>query len=424
MSFRRPRGTRDFLPGEMELRRMLESRICGIFRSFGYREVGTPTFEHLELITAKSGEEIVERLYSFQDKSGRWLALRPEFTAPVMRMYVTSLQSEPKPLRLYYFGPCFRYERPQAGRYREFWQAGVELIGSGTPEAQAEVVALADTVLRELELEYELHVGSVGVLRKLLAEHGAGEEEQVRVMGMIDRGEVEEALQRLEALGGAELAELVEQLITLEGEAREVARRAERVLEGHSGATGELRSLGEIMEALEWYGVEARLNLGIARGLDYYTGMVFEAYVPSLGAEKQVCGGGSYSLAEVFGGKPVPTSGFAFGFDRLLIAAELEPPVERRVMVIPMSREMVPGAVRVASELRGRGVRCELEVMGRKLGKALAGANAKGVEYVVLVGEELRRGRVVLRDMRTGEQREVEVERLGELPELSQPSSP
>jgi len=143
--------------------------------------------------------------------------------------------------------------------------------------------------------------------------------------------------------------------------------------------------------------------------------MVFEAYVPSLGAEKQVCGGGSYSLAEVFGGKPVPTSGFAFGFDRLLLACSPRAPEERRVMVIPLGEEMLRDAVRVAQTLRRSGVSCELEVMRRRLGKALAGANARGVSYVVLVGEELKRRRVVLRDMRTGEQREVEVDSLPEL---------
>jgi len=252
MSFQRPRGTRDFLPEEMQLRRELESRICGIFRSFGYREVGTPTFEHLELITAKSGEDIVERLYSFQDKGGRWLALRPEFTAPVMRMYVNSLQSAPKPLRLYYFGPCFRYERPQAGRYREFWQAGVELIGSDSPEAQAEVIALADAVLRELKLSYELHVGSVGVLRRLLAEHGIGEEEQVKIMGLIDRGEMEEVERRLEG----ELRESVRSLTELSGGA-EVLEEAAELLSG-SEALEELRKLERVLEALEWYGTQSQ----------------------------------------------------------------------------------------------------------------------------------------------------------------------
>jgi len=165
MKVQRPRGTRDFLPPDMARRRFIERKMRKVAENWGYQEIQTPTFEDLELFTVKSGEAIVEEIYEFRDKSGRALALRPELTAPVIRMYVNELQREPKPLKFYYFGNCFRYERPQKARFREFWHFGVELIGSDRPEADAEVIALASAMLDEIGLSGDLHIGHLGVLR-------------------------------------------------------------------------------------------------------------------------------------------------------------------------------------------------------------------------------------------------------------------
>ncbi|MCD6573425.1 MAG: ATP phosphoribosyltransferase regulatory subunit, partial [Thermoplasmata archaeon] len=143
MMIGKPRGTRDFLPEDMAKRRWLEEKIRDVFQKYGYEEIATPTIEHLELFTLKSGEQIMEELYAFEDKGGRKLALRPELTAPVMRLYVEKLQMEAKPLKFFYFGNCFRYDRSQKARYREFWQFGCELIGSNRPEAIAELIAMA-----------------------------------------------------------------------------------------------------------------------------------------------------------------------------------------------------------------------------------------------------------------------------------------
>ena len=145
--FKIPRGTRDFSPKEMEKRRYVEECMRSTFETFGYREIQTPMFESLELFTAKSGNAVIDEIYSFSDKGGRNLALRPELTAPVIRFYVDKLQMEPKPLKLFYFGNCFRYDRPQKGRYREFKQAGCELIGADTPIAYAEPVSYTHLTL-------------------------------------------------------------------------------------------------------------------------------------------------------------------------------------------------------------------------------------------------------------------------------------
>ena len=160
-----PRGTKDFNPEEMQKRKFIEENIRSTFQKYGYKEVQTPIFENLELFTAKSGDTIISELYSFTDKGGREIALRPELTAPVMRFYVEKLQMEPKPLKLFYFGNCFRYDRPQKGRYREFKQAGCELIGTDTPEALAELIAMAYKILENTGLKnIQLNIGNLNVL--------------------------------------------------------------------------------------------------------------------------------------------------------------------------------------------------------------------------------------------------------------------
>jgi histidyl-tRNA synthetase len=295
----------------------------------------------------------------------------------------------------------------------------VELIGSASPEAQAEVIALAKAVLDELGLrDYELHVGSVGVLRKILAERGVAEEDQCRIMGIIDKGDEEQLERELLKLGlSEEDRSAIAGVLELKGERSAVMSRAGELLEGREAALRELRDLEEILGALESFGVEDyNLNLGIARGLDYYTGMVFEIYANRLGAEKQICGGGSYSLAETFGGKPVATSGFAFGFDRIMLALEKEGAKLKgeegvKVMVIPFGEEYLSKAIEISTLLR-RTLACELEVMRRRVKKALSYASSKGIDFVVLVGEETERGRVLLKDMRSGVQREVGIEEL------------
>jgi histidyl-tRNA synthetase len=420
MRVKRPRGTRDFLPPEMEERRYLEAKIREVFESYGYREIITPTFESLELITAKSGEEIRERLYHFKDKSGRELVLRPELTAPAMRLYVNQSQFEPKPVRLYYLGNCFRYERPQSGRYREFWQAGIELIGSPYPEAEGEIVAVAFDVLRKIGLNFELHIGHIGILRQILKESGIMGEEQNVVMSAIDKGGgLEELLDGL-GLVGDDRRRLLD-ILALVGSKEEVIERARTLLDGLEEATLELSKLEELLRVLEGYQISPYLlNLGIARGLDYYSGMVFEIYAPKLGAEKQICGGGSYSLAETFGGKGVPTVGFAFGFDRVHLALKKDksnfmPSSRAKCLIVATGENLLNDAVKVSRMLRTNNF-CELELTRKTLKKALSYADQRGFTHVAIVGdEELEVGCVALRDMASGEQRKI---KLGELADL------
>ncbi|WP_456477972.1 histidine--tRNA ligase [Geoglobus ahangari] len=399
MRIERPRGTRDFLPDEMERRRAIENLMRRIAESFGYREVATPTFEHLELFTLKSGEGIVEEIYAFKDKSGRDLALRPELTAPVMRMFVNECSVMPRPLRFYYFANCFRYERPQKGRYREFWQFGVELIGSDRPESDAEVIYLAYKILKALRVRFTLHVGHVGLLRSVLRDVG----EKDRAMRLIDKKDWKGLEELLKAEGKQHLLDVVLQLSEAESveEAREIYPDFDY---------SHVERVAEILESL---GVEFRLDFGIARGLDYYTGVVFEMYAEGLGAQKQVCGGGSYRLAKLFGGEDVPSTGFAIGFDRVAEVCEVE--VERPKVAIVVGFGDHKRAMKVAEIIREAGVAAVVDVMGRNVKKQLSFANSINADYAVFAGEEFDRGVVTVKDLRSGEQREVKVQELNEL---------
>ena len=413
MDISRPRGTRDFLFAEMRNRKEVENVLRRTFETYGYHEIKTPIFEDLKLFTVKSGEEVVNQIYHFTDKGGRELALRPELTAPVARLYMNEMQREPKPIKMYYFGSCFRYERPQAGRFRQFWQFGCEFIGGRSPLAEAEVITLAAESLRRLGLEgFEVHVGHLGILRGILGRENIEDELQDRIMGIIDKGDVDELESCLDGVEiSPESRDLLMSLIGTQG-GPEVLDDVRGLLEGYPESLSALEEFAELVDTLEYFGPgEYHVNLGIARGLDYYTGAVFEIYVPRLGAQRQICGGGTYNLVETFGGERVESTGFAFGFDRLMNALEMDEGDMRMVdvFVIPIHESTLPEAIRITQEIRGVGIAADMDLAGRKLRKALSYADHLGARFVVLTGErDLQEGKVTLRDMEDASQEAVD----------------
>lgn len=406
----RPRGTRDFGPEEMEKRRSLESKMRREAALFGFREVTTPIFEHTELFTIKSGPNVVEEIYAFTDKGGRDISLRPELTAPVMRFFVNELTNYPRPLKMFYFGQCFRYERPQSGRFREFYQFGAELIGNPGPESDAEVIALAASIMRSVGLkDYNIRIGHIGVLRGLLASSGVEGAQAAPILQKLDKKEYEEASARMAEAGiSADEAERIIEITKTSGP-KEVLDKIEGEVRDH---------LLEIFKILSYYGFDnVQVDLGVVRGLDYYTGMVFEMDAPVLGAEKQICGGGSYSLTELFGGERTFSTGFGIGFDRTLLALEREgyqaPSHVIDAFVIPVTPSMKEDAFRIAAQLRREGVATEVDLMGRSLSKNFKHAASLNARKVIIVGEkELAQGAVAIRDMSSGDQRLVRKEDL------------
>jgi histidyl-tRNA synthetase len=374
----------------MRRRRFVESRFRDEAERWGYREVATPAFEPLELFTLKSGEAIVDELYSFTDKGGRPLALRPELTAPVARLYVNELQATPKPLKLYYFGDCFRYERPQSGRYRQFWQFGIELIGSALPEADAEVIALAQRTLASVALDASVHVGSLDVLRAIFCD--VDDETCALAMRLIDKGDFD----RLGELpGGGRAIDLIT--------ATDPLSEAQNIVA--------LDHLLRVLELLDTLAVSYTVDFGIARGLEYYTGIVFEAYAGALGAQNQVLGGGSYRLAHLFGGEDVPSTGFGIGFDRIVDAVNPQVPEPPRLLVVPTNDARIY-ALHVANELRSH-VSTDIDVMDRTVRAQLAYANSAGFDYAVIIGKkEIQTSKLTLRNLRTGEQELLDVKQI------------
>ena len=415
MEFSRPRGTRDFLPDNMERRRIVEGRMRGVFESYGYREIATPTFEHLELFTERSGEGIKKELYNFKDKGDRDVTLRPELTAPVMRFYVSDMQRMPKPIKLYYFGNCFRYEEPQSGRYREFWQFGCELLGTDNPEGEAETIGLAMNAIRAAgSTNSDLRISHLGVLRKMFADDGVPQEEQRILMRLIDKMDKvgEEAVRTELEKYGKGFAGKVLDLVGLSGGV-ETLDQAEAL----SGAKDAISKLREIGHYLEFYGVKPTFDFSVARGLDYYTGMVFEIYNDVLGAEKQVCGGGTYALAELFGGQPVSSTGFAIGFDRILVALEKEKalPELRKgcIFVVPIEEKRRSKAIEIAAKLRAAGIKADVDLMRRGL-KSLKYADTIGASRALIIGDEIEQGKITVKDFKTGEQKQVEEAQIAE----------
>jgi histidyl-tRNA synthetase len=399
----RPRGTRDFGPAEMARRRAVEQAMRDTCLRFGFGEVVTPTFEQSELFTLRSGEAIVDEMYVFKDKGDREMALRPEITASVIRFFVNEMSNLPKPLKLYYVGNCFRYENPQSGRYREFFQLGAELIGNENPETDAEVISLAVESLRATGLQdFNVRIGHIGILKSLVLEGIDDRALAGNVLRMIDKADFDTLAQTLDTNGVA--GDLMESITNIAG-----TKGGVDVLESVEESKAN-EHLKELFEILKLQGLDdCQLDLGIVRGLDYYSGMVFEIDAPRLGAEKQVLGGGSYTLSELFGGEPVFSTGFAIGIDRVMLALEAEKELPEYApldaYVVPTEDAMRKYAFAIVSKMRAKGLRADVDLMRRSMSKNLKYASSMGARYAVIVGkDEMAKRSVTLRDMKSGEQ--------------------
>lgn len=426
---KRPRGTRDFTPAVMNRRLAFENLLESKSRIHGFKRVQTPIFESLDLFTAKSGPGVVKQLYAFQDKSERDLTLRPELTAPVMRMISEEMRSSPKPLRLSYFGQCFRYEESKKGRYREFFQYGIELIGSSGPLAEAEVIATALDMLDACGLtDWELIIGHVGVLKDALtsiglSSEGEGESPVASAMRLLDKGDWNGLAEFLVSQGiAASAGDGLRALSGLDG-GSETLSQAKTILDGMGVSSSSLDELEQLLSALELLAQappSLKVNLCVARGLDYYTGMVFEVNVAELGGEGQVLGGGSYRLLHLFGLEDLdPSCGFGLGFDRVLLALEAQGERDGRSEIVPgesaaPSTLVLPFRIDVGNVLplvkglRDSGYSTELDLRGKNIGKSLDWAAKNGFTSVVIIGpQDLENGVCSIKNLNSGEQQSV-----------------
>ncbi len=423
-SYSTVRGMRDFLPLELSKRHFVEAKVRECFRFFGYMEIETPIIESHALIAAKSGNEIRHRLFAFTDFSGRKLALRPELTASVARVVTNKLRTRPKPIRLGYIANCFRYDNPQLGRYREFWQAGFEMFGSESPIADAEIVVTNLDLMRRVGLpEASLKIGHVGILREILKSYDVQENEQDTIMSLIDSNHHDQVKKTFTELNiPAEGQNDIQQLFALKGSQPTIFEQGEAILNRYPHAKKALANLQSIVTLVQQSTVPNNIiiDLGFARGLEYYTGMIFEVYVPDFGIA--LGGGGRYDkLVEIFGGAPMPAVGCAPGIDRIVLAIDKLkrfPPLtanEIQVIVIPVDQTtpVLSKALEIATSLRNKDIPTHLETIGRRLRSAITYAVRQDYTHAIIIGmKDLTNNQVTLRDLKAKTQQLLPLDRL------------
>ena len=408
-----PRGTQDTLPGESYKLRSLENSLGETAGNFGFREIRTPVFEHTELFMRGMGDttDVVQKeMYTFNDNGNRSISLRPEGTAGTVRAFLEhGLFNEPLPQKYYYHTSCYRYEKPQAGRLREFHQFGVESLGTASPAADAEIIALARQIFDFYEVDdISLEINSIGCpecrknYHKALIEYFTGK-----------KGELcETCLSRLE-------------------------RNPMRILDCKSPVCSAIASdapvvLGFLCEECEDHFTKVKKHLDameipytvnphIVRGLDYYTKTVFEFVSTSIGAQGTVCGGGRYDgLIKELGGNPLPACGFGMGMERLmmLLAAQGKSlPEEPRIQlyVAPASEEQSFLASKIVNDLRYEGISALTDLGGRSLKAQMKYANKKNALYTTVLGEdEVNKGEITVKNMDSGEQTVLSLENFSE----------
>ena len=406
------KGTHDILPWEIHKWQKIESVLRDVFSSYACKEVRTPVFESTHLFSRGVGEfsDIVSKeMYTFMDKGGDSLTLRPELTASVARSYIQhNYQQESSLHKLWYFGPLFRQERPQAGRQRQFYQYGIELIGSPYPEADAEAIDIACSVYRKLGLKnWELHINSIGsiearkvymdVLRDSLKEHKDElcETCQTRFEGNILR------LFDCKNPGCQDI----------------MKAHAPSILDHLSEEDKE--HFEQVRKLLDAAGIDYTVNPALVRGLDYYTRTTFEIKGTALGAQDALCGGGRYDkLISDLDGPETPAVGFAAGVERLVIAMEAEKLFDTEqcfvdLYVAPMDTVCLEGITPIVHALRDKGFCVHLELMRRSVKAMMRDANRQNAKWVAVIGEqELQSATVKLKNMQENIQQEVSLDEI------------
>lgn len=407
------RGTGDVLPAVSYRNRFVESTMLEIANNFGFKEIRTPVFEHTELFNRSVGEttDVVQKeMYTFNDNGGRSITLKPEGTAGAVRAFLEhGLFNEPMPQKYSYVTPCYRYEKPQAGRLREFHQFGVECFGAADPSEDAEVIALAKSIFDFFGIDdLRLEINSIGcktcraAYQNALREYFTARKDDLceTCRGRLDRN----PMRILDCKSPV---------------CSEIAAGAPKILDY---ICDDCRAHFDLTQKyLDAMGIEYTVNPTIVRGLDYYTRTVFEFVTGSLGAQSTVCGGGRYDgLVEELGGSSVPACGFAIGLERfmmLLDASGIDLPKEEppELYIAAMSVEANLVAAKMAAELREEGVPCLFDTVGRSLKAQMKYANKTGALFTVVLGEdEIKNGAARVKCMADGTETELTLEDFAE----------
>lgn len=403
------KGTLDLLPKESCKTQYIEAAVREIAENYGFSEMRTPVFEHTELFQRSVGEttDVVQKeMYTFEDKGGRSITLRPEGTAGAARAFLEhGLFNDALPQKIYYLTSCYRYEKPQAGRLREFHQFGVESFGAGTPAADAEIISLAHAVFRYLGVQnLTLEINSIGCpeCRKKFQEALKAYFESCREQ-LCDtcKSRLERNPMRI--------------LDCKSPVCSEIAAGAPKILDYLcDDCRAHFDAVQKYLQAMD---IAFTVNPTIVRGLDYYTRTVFEFVSSEIGAQGTVCGGGRYDgLLEELGGKPMPACGFGMGIERLLLLMEAQgvpfpEPKKCDVYLVSMGEEAGLKAAALAEQLREEGLSAQFDTVGRGLKAQMKYADKIGAAYTVVLGDaELESRRVNLKNMRDGTQTELDLD--------------
>jgi ATP phosphoribosyltransferase regulatory subunit len=378
-----PQGVVDLVYQDAASKRDLQGTLRACFRAWSYDELIPPTFEYADTLASEAGTQLAEEMYRFTDRDGRTLALRPDLTIPAARVVATRLHDQPMPLRLFYVGSVFRYEAPQAGRQREFTQAGVELFGAGTPAADAEVLALTVEALHAAGLrQFQLALGQMAFFRGLLAELDAPAPPLNALQGAIDRKNPADLAHSLDQLDVSDpLRRAFVALPQLNG-GPDVLQHGQAICV-NPAMRAALDWLAAIHDLLVAYGVADAItfDLGETRGMEYYTGITFKGYTPGLGFS--ICSGGRYDDLVGHFGRPQPAVGCALWVDRILLARQRQG--WRPASLAPTllwAADACPDCLRLLLALRRRGLRVELDVTGAGLEELSRRAISQGTPYV------------------------------------------
>ena len=404
---KKPRGTMDILPGESELWIYVESKMRDVASRFGFSEVRTPTFEELGLFKRGVGDttDVVQKeMYTFSDRDGTIFALRPEGTASTVRAIIENGRtSDPMPLKYYYIINCFRYEKPQAGRSREFFQFGVEMFGAKNAAADFSVISLADTLLRELGIKgIKLHINSIGcpecrpAYREKLVEYLTANKDKL----------CDACKARLEA----------NPLRILDCKSPDCKIIAEAAPKSIDHLCDECDAhMATLKNMLDAAGIEYEIDTHIVRGLDYYTRTVFEFICTGIGAQSTICGGGRYDgLMKEIGGPQMPGIGFAMGITRLILAMEAYGSVPANdhaplLYIAPMGANAQCKAAGIVAKLRRQGVYAEYDLVARSLKAQMKYADKINAKYTLIIGDnEIENGKAILKNMQESSQVEVD----------------
>jgi histidyl-tRNA synthetase len=401
--YQAPRGTFDILPEQASARARIERAAAAIFARAGYEPIITPAFEDTELFergVGRSTDIVRKEMFTFEDKGRRSITLRPEGTAPICRAYLEhGMHKQAQPVKISYLGPFFRHERPQAGRYRQFYQVGVEAIGTDSPLADAEAIMLLFDLLAELGVPgVELRLGSLGSpeSRRVYLD-------QLKAYLRAHQGKLsEDARERID----------VNPLRAFDSDdegTRAVMAGAPTIVGGLHGE--DAQHFAEVRGLLDTAGIAYEVDPTLVRGLDYYTRTIFSFVCSNLGAQSEIGGGGRYDgLIEQLGGPPTPAVGWAAGIERILLALdEHGVAAERDAFVAVAEDGDRERAMALVSELRHAGLSAELDLAARSLKGQLKHADRIGARRVVILEAD---GGTQLRDMKTGEQRPADSARL------------